>query len=165
MIKWCKICKYFDMSPRNLPVLLGVFMGECQQIRRSTTTITNHHRYRRFVGDIFQHGADGVGTTLQHHTDDWNTTPLHSIGCNNDIKSFNYSLQSCPNSLKNTIIKVTPLWVYQFKATLQNEWNFLPLIWNFTLTASCNNKVKSHSNSFINNVKSNYNSSILPSYT
>ena len=97
------VSKFYDMSPSNLPILLGVFMGECQEIRRSTTTITNHHRYRRFVGDIFQHGADGVGTTLQHHTDDWNTTPLHSIGCNNDIKSFKNSLQTCSNSLKNTI--------------------------------------------------------------
>lgn len=74
----------------DLPIIRGVFVCECEEVGGTSTAVTHHHRDRGRVSDVLQNRPDGVGPTLQHHTDDRHTATTHTIGWNREDTEDRY---------------------------------------------------------------------------
>ena len=59
-----------DSAHTHSPIVHGILVCKGQEVSSAPTAVTHHHRHGRRVSDILQHRADGVGSSLQHHTDD-----------------------------------------------------------------------------------------------
>ena len=65
----------------RLPVILSVFVSECEQVGRPPGAVTHHHGHRRDIRDTLQYRPDCVRSTLQNQTHHRRAVTLAAAPC------------------------------------------------------------------------------------